>query len=84
MAKVLTGQEFCKIAYEAANSIDDVDQYNKFVINLAKLVAEHFGGNIGFNKYVNELNDVIIAISQDGNIPEDGGVYKEFDKDNAL
>jgi hypothetical protein len=64
--------------------IDDLDQYTDFVTDLANVVAKHYGGRVGLVEWVDELDNITVAISQDGNIPEGGGIYKDFDKEGEL
>jgi hypothetical protein len=64
--------------------IDDIDQYEDFVTELAALVTKHYGGRVGLIEWVDDLDNITVAISQDGNIPEDGGLYKDFDKEGEL
>lgn len=83
MAKILTGKELAQIAVDATDELCE-DQYEKFVTSLANLITEHFGGRVGLIQYVEDLNDITVAISQDGNIPENGGIYKSYDTDGEL
>lgn len=85
MAKILTGRELIKIAATAPDALIDLPQYEEFITGLAALVTAHFGGRVGLIQYVEEdLNDVTVAINQDGNIPADGGAYKDYDTDGEL
>lgn len=85
MAKILTGREVCQIVLNAPDLIDDGDQYEKFITELAVLITEHFGGSVGLVQYVEEnINDITVAIRRDDNVPSDGGVYKDFDKEGEL
>lgn len=97
MAKILTAEELGRIVREATTPpadrtqktvqkamIDDIDQYEEFVTDLANLVAKHYGGRVGLIQWVDELDNITVAISQDGNIPEGGGIYKDFDKEGEL
>lgn len=68
----------------SAAQIDDIDQYTEFVTDLAAIVAKHYGGRVGLIEWVDDLDNITVAISQDGNIPEGGGIYKGFDKDGEL
>ena len=83
MAKILTGRELADIVVRATDpknpEIDDRDQYEKFVKDLAVLVTDHFGGRIGRVDWEDELGDMLVAISKDENVPEDGGVYQKYD-----
>lgn len=64
--------------------IDDIDQYTEFVTDLAAIVAKHYGGRVGLIEWVDDLDNITVAISQDGNVPEGGGIYKDFDKEGEL
>ena len=88
MAKILTGVELAKLVWVVVNpkdpAIDDVDQYEEFIKDLAGVLTKHFGGRVGLVQWVDELDDMTVAISNDGNIPEGGGIYKDYDKDGEL
>jgi len=64
--------------------IDDIDQYEDFVTDLAALITKHYGGKVGLIQWVEELDNMTVAISQDGMIPSNGGIYKDFDKEGEL
>lgn len=84
MAKILTTRELAKIVLAQSDNLIDLAQHEEFAKDLAELVTKHFGGRVGLIQWVDDLNDVTVAISQDGNIPENDGVYKDFDTEGEL
>jgi hypothetical protein len=84
MAKILTTRELAQIVLANSDNLIDLAQHEEFTKDLAALVTKHFGGSVGLIQYVEELNDVTVAISNDGNIPNGGGVYKDFDTEGEL
>lgn len=84
MAKILTTRELAQLVLAECDNLIDLAQHEEFTKDLANLVTKHFGGKVGLIQWVDDLNDVTVAISQDGNIPKDGGAYKDFDTEGEL
>lgn len=85
MAKILTDLELADIVRRAPDEFDDSGNYRLFLSGLADLICEHFGGTHGVP--VHAADDELgwtVAITDDGNIPENGGVYARYDGDGDL
>ena len=85
MAKVLTDLELIDIVRRAPDEFDDSDNYRLFLDGLADLVCEHFGGSHGApSRYADDELGWTVAITNDGYIPENGGVYAKYDEEGSL
>jgi len=78
MAKILTDKELLKIIQGAieGNDIEDAAQYGHFLADIANLIGEHFGADVGdvtppFNEE-DRCNDWMIAFSPNECTPSDG------------
>ena len=85
MAKILTDVEMGDIIHRALNNlseIDDSDQYQYFLEGLGELICEHFGGDPGVVGH-DEFDGLgwTIGFHINENVPADGGVFSEYDKD---
>ena len=87
MAKILTDKELLDIVKRTieGDEIDDQDQYMVFLDQLSRLITDNFGGNYGqVNWDATDELGYTVAITQDGNIPEDGGIYAKYDTEGEL
>jgi len=94
MAKILLDRELLDITKRVIENqeIDDTDQHIVFMDGLARLICEHFGGQVGavhsplLDEPVNEVDASrwAVAIHFDDNVPDGGGIYKEFDTDVSI
>jgi hypothetical protein len=83
MAKILKATELGEIVAKITKDdllIDDADQYKAFLEDLADLVARHCGGEAGAVSNGDDLGWTV-AINHDESVPQGGGVYAEYDKD---
>lgn len=82
MAKILKDTELLQIINRAPGEIDDSDQYQVFLYQLAEVVCSHFGGDVGL---IIGPDDIVgswtVGIHWNDSIPEDGGIYRDYDKD---
>ena len=87
MAKILTDKELLDIVKRTIedNEIDSEEQYFVFIDQLTCLITDHFGGMAG-EANVDAMDELgcNVAITQDGNIPEDGGIYAKYDPEGEL
>lgn len=82
MAKILTDKEMVFIISNACDKIDDKDQYMNFLEDLGTIIADHFGGNKGTVDYnPDDGLSCTCAFHINENVPDDGGVFKQFDRD---
>jgi len=88
MAKIILDLELADIVYMVvANKnesfIDDEDDYAGFVEDLAELLAKHFGGHVTERSadYMEEYDCLAVTVNHDRYVPDDGGVWRYFDRD---
>ena len=91
MAKIITGVELGKIVNTLLTdpgAIDDDEQYSRFMTDVAKLVCEQAGGRVkssvfwgGDDDKILDPNNWMIGIHADENLPDDGGIWKDYDTD---
>jgi len=86
MSKVLSDKELGDIIYKAVNDyylIDDADSYRHFLEDLAVLVTDHFGGDVSMVD-VGADDGWYVNIHHNECVPEDGGVYRDYDQDMSI
>ena len=81
MAKIITDKEMFQIVNDVINKdeLDDGTQYTDFLRDLAGVIAKHFGGKVGNSDY--EGGKYYVAFHLNEEVPADGGIYKNYDKD---
>ena len=82
MAKILRDSEMIDIIRRAPEEIDCFDAYTHFIEDLGDLIADHFGGTrwcVGFDPGDNLGHTCAFLVNE--NVPDDGGVYKDYDTD---
>ena len=81
MSKILTDYELLDIVKAAivGEEIDDRDTYIKFLEDIADVVTDYFGGEAGSADYEDE--EYYVAIRVNESVPDDGGIYKDYDTD---
>jgi len=83
--KVLTDKDCADIIRRAiydSDLIDCTDQYEYFLSDLANLITEHFGGQCSLVD-VGPDGNWYVCINENECIPEDGGVYNQYDSDGV-
>ncbi len=63
------------------NEIDCCDSYEHFLNDLADLICKHFGGERGFVYPAGSDLQWSAAFHVDESVPDDGGVFKNYDPD---
>ena len=64
------------------DNIGDEGQLIELAEDLAKVLTKHFGGEIdSVNISCKMDQDAVVSISANREIPLDGGIYADFDKD---
>jgi hypothetical protein len=89
MAKMITGTELGKIVNTLLTdpgAIDDAEQYSQFMTDLAHLVCEHAGGEVINPAWAGGITNLnadnwMVGIHANENIPDDGGIWKDYDTD---
>lgn len=90
MAKILTDYELKDIIRRAIDDseIDESGAYKHFLEDLGDLIANHFGGERGTVEFTQDFEDkdgvkgaYTIAFKLNENVPDNGGVYSEYDTD---
>jgi len=96
MAKVLTDRECADIIRRVVHDdlIDDSDTYKHFLAGLGELITDHFGGDVSTASDPVGSKDPDRPESAEGNwcilfhwndsVPDDGGIFKDYDKDVSI
>ena len=92
MAKIITDKELAKIVKRIIDGKlitgERGDSYKDFLKDLAVVVTDFMGGEIGtIDKEQDRLCQEIvyyIAIHHDEYVPEDGGIWKNYDKECSI
>ena len=89
MAKIISDKELGQIINQIINKdeIDDACNYRKFLADLAELVTDYMGGEVGHVFAPNDTDEekeYMVSIRHDECVPEDGGIWKDFDKDVSV
>lgn len=95
MAKQITQKELAEIITKllTTNEIDDADAFEEFMGDLAGVVTMYCGGEIqnrpsrpsftpGGNE--GEVGDFLVGIHANDSLPDDGGIWKDYDTDVAF
>jgi hypothetical protein len=82
MPKILTDKDLLDIVRRAVdeNEIDDGDSYMEFLEELAKLIANHFGGDVHSVNFSENSDRYEIAFLPNECLPEEGGVFEKYDQ----
>lgn len=89
MSKQLTPTDLAKLVTAlltdpaSVGELETDEKFKAFVTDLAETVCDHCGGEV---RHPAEYLDDICYIGIHGNdsLPEDGGVWKDFDKEGEL
>jgi hypothetical protein len=86
MAKQLRDDEVLRVIRDGAEELknSDADQYLKFITDLAGVVAEHFGGDLGLVDWDSDGGNVYASFTRNDNVPENDGVYAKYDLEGEL
>jgi len=81
MAKELSDKDLLSIVGKTIinDEIDDSDTYLNFLEDMAILITKYFGGDVISVKYTKE-SGYIIYIGVNDSLPEDGGIFAQFDQ----
>jgi len=80
--KALSFSDLGKIMTEAieGDTIDCGEQYESLMADVAKLIADNFGGKLISVDYNPEYGGWHVFMRRTEEVPSDGGVYKDFCK----
>jgi len=93
MAKIVTDKELADIVRRIVEGdlIDEAGQYREFLTRLGILVTDFMGGELGGVNFdhVDKEEDGrlfqevqwLLGIRHNDCVPEDGGIWKDYDKD---
>lgn len=73
--------EMIKMLGVGVDNIGDEDQLLEFSEDLANVLTKHFGGDIICVGLTDRDQKTLVSISANREIPSDGGIYADFDKD---
>ena len=82
MSKFLKPTEVGSILHKlvVGDEIDDSDTYRRLLIAVGDVIADYCGGTC-INASYNEDGGWLVRFSADKSLPDDGGVYKNYDPD---
>lgn len=89
MAKIITLPELAAILTAAANSPEDDDQAMRLTEKLSEICIEEFGGfrsrgEIDHASFIEKPDGgwtCAVGINHSGDVPEGGGVWRDYDTD---
>ncbi|MDP2759924.1 MAG: hypothetical protein Q8O64_05890 [Sideroxyarcus sp.] len=84
MAKIIIKDELAQIVTKllTTSEIDDAVQFSRFMTDMAKVVADHCGGEVSPATYFDGV--WAVAVEPNDSLPADGGVWKDYDTDVAF
>lgn len=93
MAKQINPKELASIVTRllagdmTTSHLDDQKRYSSFMEGIAGVVADHCGGKVGsasFYEVEDPEDNWLVSIYGNDSLPEDGGVWAEFDEHGDL
>lgn len=86
MGYTLNKKDLVDILHECivGDLIDDDDQYMEFVVGIAAIVSQHFGGDIKVETNPDHQDEKLLFIERNSQCPaEEGGtIYDKYDPDS--
>lgn len=88
LAEIVTGLLVGRLAElligrPAANHLPPVEAYAKFMRDIAEVVCNHCGGEV-ISIPDNSVDTWLVGIEGNDSLPEDGGIWKDYDKHGEL
>lgn len=82
MAKIITDTEIEDMVKRiiSGKEIDDLEQYQRFILGLAELITDHCGGTSGTVAFDDDIG-VSCAFHISEEVPCDGGIFAKYDTD---
>jgi hypothetical protein len=89
MSKQITPEDLATIVTnlltqpQTVGQLDSDGQFKSFMTDIAKVVCDHCGGEV--QREADFLDDVCyVGIHGNDSLPEDGGIWKDYDKEGEL
>jgi len=76
--------EMIQMLGASVDNIGDDDQLLEFTEDLANVLTKHFGGEVESVGLTDKDQDTLVSISANGEVPSDGGIFADFDKDVSV
>jgi len=89
MSKEITSGELAEIVTsllvgsQASIHLDSTEKYAAFMTDLAQLICDHCGGAVN-READNTFEQWLVGIRGNDSLPEDGGIWKDYDPDGEL
>jgi hypothetical protein len=80
LAEIVTGLLVGRLFHD---HLDATEKYAAFMTDIAKVICDHCGGEVTGNAD-NSGYEWLVGIVGDDSLPEDGGVWKDYDPDGEL
>lgn len=89
MAKMITPEELAEIVTEMVageNGPDIKDSYQSFLNDIAEVVCDYAGGEVGSVSLDkdDQHHEWLIAIRGNDSVPGDGGIWSNYDPEGEL
>jgi len=83
MAKILTDTELAKIVSDIVlnDEIDEANTYARFLRDLAGLICNYCGGEVGSTGMPDDDLGWTVGIHLNDSVPPDGGIFRKYGKD---
>ena len=84
--KTITIRELIKILEKNHDDIEDTETYKKFILHVATVVTDHFGGDFDEEsiRFDTKKKDWVVNIKRNICIPSGKTVYHDYDRSNKL
>ncbi len=89
MSKQITSEDLAVIVSnlltkpQAVGELDTDGKFKSFMTDIARVVCDHCGGEVRHE--ADYLDDICyVGVHGNDSLPEDGGIWKEFDKEGDL
>jgi hypothetical protein len=90
MAKNITSQELGNLVQQILNNPESLGEdmsgeaYSRFMTDMAKVVCDHFGGEVHNPAYMHDGMYYMIGIHSNDCLPAGGGVWANLDPEGEL
>lgn len=91
MAKIITAQELAEIAGklltnpEGCGELEDAQAYANFMTDIAQVICDYCGGEIRLPASVIDGPNVwAVGIHGNDSLPDDGGIWRDYDLEGSL
>ena len=80
LAEIVTGLLVGRLARE---QLDSTEKYAAFMTDIAKVITDHCGGEVA-DTASNFTEQWLVGIFGNHCLPEDGGIWKDYDTEGEL